>query len=54
MILLPEIIEPCENDAFILNIFDENRIFMVNEVSQIILKSKPHYVVKFHIEPPPL
>lgn len=52
MILLPNIIEPSEGDAFILNIFNENRLFIVNAVSQTILKSKPHYVLSYHIVPP--
>ena len=49
LILLPNIIEPCEGDAFIINIFNENRVFIVNTVSQTVLKSKPHYVVSYHI-----
>lgn len=52
MILLPEILEPKEGDAFILNIYDENRLFVVNEVKQPILKAKPHYLLSFHIVPP--
>jgi len=48
MILLPNIIEPCEGDAFIINIFDENRLFVVNNVSQTVLKSKPHYALTYH------
>lgn len=49
MILLPNIIEPKEGDVFIINIYNENRIFIVDEVKQPILKSKPHYSVSFHI-----
>lgn len=52
VIFLPNIIEPCEGDAFILNVFNENRLFVINQVTQTILKSKPHYVAKFHIEIP--
>lgn len=49
IILLPDIMEPCEGDAFILNSFNPNRIFIVNSVTQTILKSKPHFVIRFHI-----
>lgn len=49
LILLPEILTPKEGDAFILNVYDENRIFIVDEVKQPILKSKPHYLISYHI-----
>ena len=52
LILLPEIIDPVEGDAFIIDIFNKNILFMVNSVSQVVLKSKPHYVLRYHIEIP--
>lgn len=48
LIMLPNIIEPSEGDCFIINIFDERRFFQVISVEQIVLKSKPHYVLQFH------
>lgn len=48
ILLLPNIIEPCEGDCFILDVFDNRRFFVINAVEQIILKSKPHYVLQFH------
>ena len=48
LIFLPEIIEPSEGDAFILDIFNRNILFMINSVNQTVLKSKPHYIVRFH------
>ena len=45
--MLPEIIEPSEGDCFILNIYDENRFFIVTEVTQVALKGKSHYILSF-------
>lgn len=49
LIMLPNIIEPSEGDCFIINVFDNRRYFQVTSVEQIVLKSKPHYVLQFHI-----
>lgn len=49
LIMLPNIIEPCEGDCFILDVFSRRQFFQVTQVEQIVLKSKPHYVVQFHI-----
>ena len=48
LIFLPEIIEPSEGDVFILDIFNQSLHFIINTVTQTVLKSKPHYVVRFH------
>lgn len=48
LIFLPEIIEPSEGDVFILDIFNQSLPFIINTVTQTVLKSKPHYVVRFH------
>lgn len=45
--MLPEIIEPSEGDCFILNMYDENRFFIVTEVTQVALKGKSHYILSF-------
>lgn len=45
--MLPEIIEPSEGDCFILNMYDENRFFIVTEVTQVVLKGKSHYILSF-------
>lgn len=45
--MLPEIIEPSEGDCFILDMYDENRFFIVTEVRQVSLKGKSHYVLSF-------
>ena len=45
--MLPEIIEPSEGDCFILNMYDENRFFIVTEVAQVSLKGKSHYILSF-------
>jgi hypothetical protein len=49
LIMLPNIIEPSEGDCFILNVFDKQRFFQVTSVEQIVLKSKPHYVLQYHV-----
>lgn len=54
MTILADTLEPCEGDCFILNVFDENRFFTINEVRQTVLKAKPHYVVNYHIGTPDL
>lgn len=48
IILLPNIIEPCEGDCFVLDVFDKKRFFQVDMIEQVVLKSKPHYVLQFH------
>lgn len=52
LVMLPEIIEPCEGDCFIINIYNENKFFVVTQVTQIVLKSRPHYVLTYEIGMP--
>ena len=49
LIMLPNILEPTEGDCFIIDYFNKNVFFVIDEVSQIVLKAQPHYHVKFHI-----
>ena len=49
LIMLPNIIEPSEGDCFIIDIFSRRQFFQVTQVEQVILKSKPHYVLQYHI-----
>lgn len=49
LIMLPNILEPLEGDCFVIDYFNRNIFFIVDEVTQIVLKAEPHYHVKFHI-----
>ncbi len=49
IIILHDIIEPVEGDAFILDIFSKLRFFTITSVEQIVMRSKPHYVCTFTV-----
>lgn len=49
LIMLPNILEPLEGDCFVIDYFNKNIFFIVDEVTQIVLKAEPHYQVRFHI-----
>lgn len=47
LIMLSEIIEPCEGDCFILNSYNQNRYFIVTNVANEVLRSRPYYILQF-------
>lgn len=52
LIFLPNVLDPVEGDWFVIDIFNKHQLFKINAVSQILIKSKPHFVASYHTEAP--
>lgn len=49
-IIVPGILEPTEGDCFIVTYFNNSVLFVVETVSEVTLKARPHYKIIYHIE----